>query len=50
MKQGQQGKQGYEPPRIRDYGRLTDITAGHTNGTVMDRHFPTQVHRPMTFS
>ena len=48
--QGQDRKQDYEPPQIRDYGRLEDITAGHTNGTVSDRHFPTHVHRPMDFS
>lgn len=35
----------YQPPRIDDHGRLTDITAGHTMGTVMDHEFPTHVHR-----
>lgn len=50
MMEGKQSPTAYVPPRVRDYGRLTDITAGHTNGTVVDGHFPTQVHRPMTFS
>lgn len=44
-------EQGYEAPRVRDYGRLTDITAGQTNGDVTDRDFP--AHTPkqaLTFS
>lgn len=43
--------QGYEAPRIRDHGGLTDLTAGQTNGNVTDRDFP--AHTPkqdLTFS
>jgi hypothetical protein len=44
-------EQGYEAPEIRDYGRLTDITAGQQDGQVTDRDFP--AHTPkqdLTFS
>jgi hypothetical protein len=50
MEQGGEG-QGYEAPEIRDYGRVTDITAGHTRGDVMDHEFPANTHpRDMGFS
>jgi hypothetical protein len=44
-------EQDYKAPQIRDYGRLTDITAGQANGEFTDRDFP--VHTPrqdLTFS
>lgn len=30
----------YEAPRVVDYGKLTDITAGQANGDSTDRAFP----------
>ena len=30
----------YEAPRVTDYGSLTEITAGMSDGTVTDRAFP----------
>jgi hypothetical protein len=41
----------YEAPHIVDYGHLTDLTAGNTNGDFTDATFP--VHTPkqdVTFS
>jgi hypothetical protein len=30
----------YVAPEVTDYGKLTDITAGHRPGSVTDRSFP----------
>ena len=41
----------YEAPKVVDYGRLTDITAGQADGNETDKDFP--VHTPkkdLTFS
>jgi hypothetical protein len=41
----------YEKPTVIDYGKITDLTAGQTNGNFTDKAFP--VHFPkdqLTFS
>ena len=41
----------YEPPMVTDYGRLTDITAGASDGNFTDRTFPVNTpKRDLTFS
>lgn len=42
---------GYEPPTITDYGTLSELTAGQTDGDVTDRDFPAGTpKRDLTFS
>jgi hypothetical protein len=41
----------YEAPRVNDYGRLTDLTAGQVTGNFTDRDFPANTPRgDLTFS
>ncbi len=41
----------YEPPRITDYGDLTEITAGTQDGNFLDRSFPVNTPKgKLTFS
>jgi hypothetical protein len=41
----------YEVPTVTDYGRLTDITAGASDGGITDRTFPVNTpKRELTFS
>ena len=41
----------YDVPTVTDYGRLTDITAGASDGGLLDRTFPTNTpKRDLTFS
>jgi hypothetical protein len=44
-------KTDYEKPKVRDYGDLTQLTAGGSTGNFLDASFP--VHTPksqLTFS
>ena len=44
-------KTDYEKPKVRDYGDLTQLTAGGSSGNFLDASFP--VHTPksqLTFS
>jgi hypothetical protein len=46
-----QTPQGYEPPRITDYGDLTEITQGMQTGDFLDRNFPVNTPKSqLTFS
>ena len=46
MEQPQQDKPvAYEPPKVVDYGSLTDITAASATGAFTDRAFPS--HTPV---
>ena len=41
----------YEKPKVRDYGDLTELTAGNKNGNFLDASF--NIHTPksqLTFS
>lgn len=41
----------YEPPEVRDYGKLTDLTAGSHGGDSLDASFPVNtLRRDLTFS
>jgi hypothetical protein len=41
----------YEKPVVRDYGDLTKITAGQTDGDFTDRNFPVNTpKKDLTFS
>jgi hypothetical protein len=41
----------YEKPAVTDHGKLTDLTAGQTDGERLDRNFPVgTLKRDLTFS
>ena len=41
----------YEPPRVRDYGNLEELTAGAKNGNFTDATFPVSTPKSqLTFS
>jgi hypothetical protein len=41
----------YEKPAVTDHGKLTDLTAGQTDGEFTDRAFPVDTpKRDLTFS
>jgi hypothetical protein len=41
----------YEAPTVTDYGNLTEITAGMSDGNFIDRSFPVNTpKRDLTFS
>ena len=41
----------YEAPKVVDYGALTDVTAGQSDGNFTDRDFPVNTPRDeITFS
>lgn len=41
----------YEPPAVTDYGTLTELTAGQSDGDFTDRDFPANTpKRDLTFS
>lgn len=45
------GNMLYETPEVVDYGTLTELTAGQTDGDFTDRDFPTNTpKRDLTFS
>ena len=47
----QEGAMQYEAPEIVDYGTLTDLTAGQSDGNFTDRDFPVNTPRDeLTFS
>lgn len=42
---------GYEPPEVKDYGRLADLTAGSRSGSRLDANFPAgTLFSDLTFS
>jgi hypothetical protein len=44
-------KTDYEKPKVRDYGDLTQLTAGGTTGNFLDASFPVGTPRgKLTFS
>jgi hypothetical protein len=41
----------YQPPKVTDYGDLTEITAGQVDGDFTDRDFPANTpKKDLTFS
>lgn len=43
--------QGYEPPKIVDFGDLVELTSHHTNGNFTDQAFPAGTPKgDLTFS
>ena len=41
----------YQAPKVVDYGTLTDLTAGQSDGNFTDRAFPVNTpKRDLTFS
>jgi hypothetical protein len=45
------GEGQYEPPEVKDYGRLSDLTAGQGDGERLDATFPIDtLRRDLTFS
>jgi hypothetical protein len=45
------GEGQYEPPEVKDYGRLSDLTAGSSSGTKLDAAFPAgTLFNDLTFS
>jgi hypothetical protein len=41
----------YEPPEVKDYGKLSDSTAGSRDGEALDASFPVNtLRRELTFS
>jgi hypothetical protein len=41
----------YEPPEVKDYGKLSDLTAGSRDGEALDASFPVNtLRRELTFS
>jgi hypothetical protein len=41
----------YEPPEVKDYGKLSDLTAGSRDGEALDASFPVNtLRRDLTFS
>ncbi len=45
------GKMAYEAPKVIDYGTLTQLTAGQSDGDFTDRDFPANTpKRDLTFS
>jgi len=46
-----QADRQYEPPEVKDYGRLADLTAGSRDGEALDASFPVNtLRRDLTFS
>ena len=42
---------GYEPPEVKDYGKLADLTAGSASGRRLDASFPAgTLYGDLTFS
>lgn len=46
-----QAERQYEPPEVKDYGKLSELTAGSRDGDALDASFPVNsLRRDLTFS
>jgi len=46
-----QVERNYEPPEVKDYGKLADLTAGSADGSRLDADFPALTSKSqLTFS